>query len=205
MKKSIFAVVSLCCALFSTAQNRINGHEYVDLGLPSGLKWATYNVGAERPEEYGDYFAWGETTPKKCYSKENSVTMGKEIEDFSGDPRYDAARANWGGTWRMPTEDEQNELWGFCDCIWTSRNGVKGYRFKSPVNGMSIFIPCAGFYDGTKIERSDMPYEADYMWSSTPCGSYTEYACSVFDEITSSDGNTPSARYKGRIVRAVSE
>ncbi len=94
--------------------NSINGHEYVDLGLPSGLKWATCNVGADTPEGYGDYFSWGETTTKEEYSKNSCLTYDKEIGDISGDPTYDVASANWGRTWRMPTLDEIKELIDNC-------------------------------------------------------------------------------------------
>ena len=86
----------------------INGHEYVDLGL--SVKWATCNIGAETPWDYGDYFAWGETEPKDDYSSGNCLTYGIELPDISGDPEYDAARAGWGGTWRMPTGTEMDEL-----------------------------------------------------------------------------------------------
>ncbi|MCF0197473.1 MAG: hypothetical protein HUK03_09675, partial [Bacteroidaceae bacterium] len=98
------------------AEGKINGHEYVDLGLPSGLKWATCNVGASRPEDYGGYFAWGETSSKGSYSESNSVTYNVSVSqlrssgvigsDGSLTPAYDAARANWGGSWRMPTAAE---------------------------------------------------------------------------------------------------
>ena len=92
-------------------------HEYIDLGLPSGLKWATCNIGANAPEEVGDYFAWGEIKPKDKYTEENSLTYTKNIAtsknrlwNISGKPKYDAATANWGKEWRMPTKDEMLEL-----------------------------------------------------------------------------------------------
>ena len=93
-----------------TTNGQINGHDFVDLGLPSGLKWATCNVGASSPSEYGNYYAWGEVEPKESYTQENCLTWGQEIGDISGNPQYDAARANWGGTWRMPTKSEFEEL-----------------------------------------------------------------------------------------------
>ena len=78
-----------------------NGHEYVDLGL--SVKWATCNVGASSPEDTGYDFAWGETKPKATYTESNSVTYGNSsIGNIAGDARYDAARANWGGSWRLP-------------------------------------------------------------------------------------------------------
>lgn len=162
--------------------NTINGHEYVDLGLPSGLKWATCNVGANKPEEYGDYFAWGETEAKQEYIIENyknvrvirkkgflGIGEKEELEyiigfDISGNPQYDVARKNWGGSWRMPTKAELEELKKNCRWEWTIQNGVNGCKVTGP-NGNSIFLPAAGFRYGTSL-RSD-GYRGGY-WSSTP-------------------------------------
>ena len=142
----------------------INGYEYVDLGLPSGLKWATCNVGASSPEDYGDYFAWGETNPKVEYTWENSVTYGEQMSDISSNAQYDAATANWGGSWRMPTEDEMQELVDYCEWEWTQVNGVNGSKVVGP-NGSCIFLPAAGGRYG-----SSLSYDGDggYYWSSTP-------------------------------------
>lgn len=124
----------------------INGHEWVDLGLPSGVKWATCNVGASSPSDYGNYYAWGETTTKSEYTKENSKTYGKSMGDISGDPEYDAARANWGGSWRMPTEAEFKEL--VENCNWAKieygGRGYGGLKATSKTNGNSIFFPATG-------------------------------------------------------------
>ncbi len=91
----------------------IDGHECVDMGL--SVKWATCNVGASIPEEVGDYFAWGEVLPKEKYSNENSITYGDPtIGNIAGNAQYDAATANWGGSWRIPTEEELRELKNKC-------------------------------------------------------------------------------------------
>ena len=150
-----------------------NNHEYVDLGLPSGLLWATCNVGANAPEEYGDYFAWGETTTKETYDSDNSSTYGlsdSELQsqgyiDSEGNltPQYDAATANWGGNWRMPTKAEQQELLDNCIWTWTTQNGVNGYNVEGP-NGNSIFLPAAGLR-GSPINIAG---SSGYYWSSTP-------------------------------------
>ena len=136
--------------------------EYVDLGLPSGIKWATFNVGATQPEEYGDYFAWGETEPKELYDwstykwcdgsyntltkyntdSEYGVVDNKKILESSDD----VATANWGGNWRMPSVDEWNELLSHCSLKWEERNGVSGVALVSVQNGNSIFLPAAGVY-----------------------------------------------------------
>ena len=144
-------------------QSVVGEHEYVDLGLPSGLKWATCNVGAEKPEDYGDYFAWGETKPqidnryswesykwviisiskltKYCADSSYGTVDGKTVLD----PEDDAARANWGGDWRMPTVAEIEELQDNCMGAWTTQDGVKGYKVTSKKNGNSIFLPAAGY------------------------------------------------------------
>lgn len=136
--------------------------EYVDLGLPSGVKWATFNVGATKPEEYGDYFAWGETEPKELYdwstykwcdgsyntltkyntNSEYGVVDNKKILESSDD----VATANWGGDWRMPSVDEWNELLSHCSLQWEERNGVSGVALVSVQNGNSLFLPAAGVY-----------------------------------------------------------
>ena len=141
-----------------------NGHDYVDLGLPSGLKWATCNVGANAPEEYGDYYAWGEITTKTEYTEDNSLTYGKQMNDISGNSQYDAATANWGGDWRMPTKAEQEELLNDCTWTWTTYNGVNGYNVEGP-NGNSLFLPAAGFRDGSSLGSAG---SLGSYWSSTP-------------------------------------
>ena len=152
----------------------INGHEYVDLGLPSGLKWATCNVGANNPEDYGNYYAWGETATKSEYTADNSLTDGLNISglqshgiidgDHNLTPSHDAATANWGGTWRMPTLAEQQELSNNCTWEWTTLNGVNGCKVTGP-NGNHIFLPAAGYRYGSSLGyvRSHGIY-----WSSTP-------------------------------------
>ncbi|MBR3939266.1 MAG: DUF1566 domain-containing protein [Bacteroidales bacterium] len=178
----------------------INGHDWVDLGLPSGTKWATCNVGATSPEEYGNYYAWGETTTKTSYNNSNSVTYGQSMNDISGNATYDVATANWGGTWRMPTKAEMEELVNNCTWTWTTQNGVNGYRVTG-TNGNSIFLPAAGNCGGTSRYRIG---ESGYYWSSTPLESNTNYAYTLdFDSgsrIVYLDG-----RSRGRTVRPVSD
>ena len=137
----------------------IISHDYVDLGLPSGLKWATCNVGANSPEEYGDYYAWGELKTKSSYTKENSITDGKSMVDIFGDPTYDVARAKWGSSWRMPTLDEIKELNYECKWEWED----KGYVVTGP-NGNRIFLPVGGYCK----ECASCDEDEGYIWSSTP-------------------------------------
>ena len=133
----------------------------VDLGL--SVKWAICNVGAYRPEDCGNYFAWGEITEKSEYTSQNSTTTGESFSDISGHISYDAARANWGGEWRMPTHAECQELKS--KCTWTdmTKNGTKGVEVKGP-NGNSIFLPLTGHKHGKYRTLKDM----GFYWSSTP-------------------------------------
>ncbi len=134
-------------------------HDFVDLALPSGLLWATTNVGANRPEDIGSYFAWGETTPKSEYSwatykyaNGSETTLTKYCNDSScGNVDYkseleeqdDAATANWGGSWRTPRLSETQELINYCSWTLTTQNGVSGYKVTG-ANGNSIFLPASG-------------------------------------------------------------
>ena len=190
--------------------NTINGHEYVDLGLPSGLLWATCNVGANSPEEYGNYYAWGETTTKSDYSSSNCPTDGlsnSELQsqgyiDSNGNltPQHDAATANWGGDWRMPTRAEQEELLNNCTWTWTTQNGVKGYKVTSKVNSNYIFLPAAGRRYGSSLYNADG--DGDY-WSSTPYESYSIYAYYLYFDSSNHKMND-AYRFNGRSVRPVS-
>lgn len=146
--------------------NELNGHEYVDLGLPSGTLWATCNVDAETPESYGVYYAWGETEPKalydwKSYKYGRFIHERYELNKYCTDssfgldgfvdhltvmePDDDVARACWGERWRMPTIEEWGELSQNTIGEWTSQNGVDGWLFTAS-NGNSLFLPAAGYW-----------------------------------------------------------
>ena len=125
----------------------VNGHYWVDLGLPSGTLWATCNVGANTPTEYGSYFAWGEPTTKSTFTSSNYT--------YSSNPSTlpasaDAATAQWGASWRMPTYSEMNELLTNCTVTFTMQDGVSGRLFVGP-NGNSIFLPAAGYREGVGL------------------------------------------------------
>ena len=170
------------------------GHEYVDLGL--SVKWATCNVGANKPEDYGDYFAWGETKPKKSYSSSNySYTSNPTTLPLSAD----AARANWGGSWRMPTKAEQDELRNNCTWTWTTQKGVKGYMVTSKKNGKSIFLPAAGY-----CSESSLIYAGSYgqFWSSSLDSDFPSNAWYVYF-YSSLVRRYYDSRCNGRSVRPV--
>ena len=177
-----------------------NGHEWVDLGLPSGLKWATCNVGAKTPEQCGNYYAWGETKPKDTYYQSNSLTYDKQMDDISGNAQYDAATANWGGDWRMPTKTEMTELINNCTWEWTKQNGVKGYKVTGP-NDNSIFLPAAGYFSEGWFNSGSCGDDSRY-WSSTP---YEDGVSSAYFLCFGSDDRYMygNIRYSGRSVRPV--
>jgi hypothetical protein len=141
--------------------------EAIDLGL--SVKWASCNVGASAPEDYGGYYAWGETEEKDEYSQSNYkyfaggsyVDIGNEISGTE----YDVARAKWGGNWRLPTKAECQELTDSCTWAWTTQNGVNGYKVAGK-NGNSIFLPAAGSRDGTAVNYVGGD---GYYWSGTLC------------------------------------
>lgn len=182
----------------------IAGHKYVDLGLPSGLKWATCNVGANSPEDYGDYYAWGETSTKSNYTEGNCTTYDKNMSDIGGNPKYDVARANWGSSWRLPTKAEFAELRNEDNCtwLWTTQGGKKGYKVISKRNGNNIFLPAAGDRYVTYLRYGG---SGGFYWSSTPFGSGTCYAYTLFFDSRSLFTGWTRSRGYGCSVRPVSK
>ncbi|MBR0333702.1 MAG: InlB B-repeat-containing protein, partial [Bacteroidales bacterium] len=186
---------------------------YVDLGL--SVKWATCNVGATTPEGYGDYFAWGEKSPKSNYAwstykycSGSSSTLTKYNTDSSRgtvdnkttlDLSDDAARANWGGSWRMPTKAEQDELQDNCIWTWTTQNGVNGCKVTSKTNGNSIFLPAAGYRGSASVLNggSDGLYWSSSLYEGNPSYAYTLYFNSGYEYCRS------YGRNYGHKVRAV--
>ncbi len=191
----------------------ISGAQAVDLGL--SVKWATCNVGANVPEEYGDYFAWGEVKPKSVYdwstykycngsantlTKYNSYSSYGRVDNKSTlEAQDDAATANWGGAWRMPTKAEQYELRTKCKWVWTTLNGVNGYRVVGP-NGNSIFLPAAGYMSGGMLY--DVGLRGDY-WSSSLNTGRPSYAYYVYFNSASVDWYSYGDCGDGHSVRPV--
>ncbi|MBO5718598.1 MAG: InlB B-repeat-containing protein, partial [Bacteroidales bacterium] len=204
-------------AQWALATGSENGYDYVDLGLPSGTKWAIYNVGATSPEEYGDYFAWGETEPKDnydwstykyCNGSENSITkyyiwndLGRGDEKTTLDFTDDAARVNWGGKWRMPTDTEIRELINHCSWVWTTQNGANGYLVTSKKNANKLFLPAAGYRNATTLV-GDGSF-GDYWTRLCPWGSYSYGANYLRFNSGEIDDYYNRERYYGHTVRAV--
>lgn len=187
--------ISDVTSLISVLQN----HEYVDLGLPSGTLWATCNIGASKPEEYGGYYAWGETEEKEDYNLD-TYQYSPEVSDIGVDiagTKYDVAHVKWGGSWVMPSLDQINELLDNTTSEWTTLNGVSGYKFIGS-NGGTIFFPATGFrWDG---DFGGVGSEGSY-WLST----LDEYPWGAFWLFLGLDGTDKliGSRSVGRSVRPV--
>lgn len=179
------------------------GHDFVDLGLPSGIKWATVNIGAAHPSDAGYYFAWGEISPKDDYSVQTSRTATMKLGDISGNPKYDAAAAIWGGSWRMPTAKELSELNDNCTFSWVTISGMNCMQVFGP-NGQSILLPCSGLKVG-----KDLQMKGNYagFYTSTPAersNKETMGSGFYFKEGFGFSGCHPWDRESGRPIRPVS-
>ena len=209
----------------------LNGHDYVDLGLPSGTLWATCNVGANSPEEYGDYFAWGETQPKATYTWSTYKWCNGEynkLTKYCNESYYgykgitddlttlqagdDPARANWGGGWCTPTQNQWHELLMHTTNKWSAWNGVVGRLFTAK-NGQTLFLPAAGYYQpcvqGVWVQKEssvlDWTESRGQYWSSSLVTSYNP-SCAYhfyFDSGSCNVGFTDHGRRVGQSVRPV--
>ena len=195
--------------------NTPDGVEAVDMGL--SVKWANVNMGAKKSTDFGDYYAWGETKTKDYYSWDSYIwSRGNSpmLIKYSVNDRKsqltltdDAARANWGGKWRMPTEAECEELANPDNCTWewTTNNGINGYKVTSKKTGNSIFLPITGFrfYGKTQFRAI-----YGYYWTSTVFTSNPKNAIRLefnLDEVKVDYGNLSSNRFSGHCIRAVQE
>lgn len=192
----------------STATDEPHPHA-IDLGLPSGTKWASCNVGATKPEEYGTYYAWGETEGKDyydwstythCNGDGNScIDLGSNIAGT----QYDIAYVKWDSNWQMPTLDQFKELFDYCHHKWTTFNGVKDRKFTSNLNGNSNFLPAVGYR--WKDNLCFFGYNGFY-WSSTQRQSLLEYAYYLYFGSSNVDwGSNCGSRLYGLMIRPVSK
>lgn len=195
--------------------------EAVDLGLPSGIKWANMNIGADTPEGYGNYFAWGDTSPKNVYNwttykwyngDSNALAKygGNSGNGYSGvtdgktilDPEDDAAHVNWGGDWRMPTREEMDELCS--ECYWTmtknyNGTGIAGNVVSSKTNGNSIFLPASGYRNGSALGGVGTH---GYYWTSS-LGENRSYDAVYLYFLSDYVERVENYRYYGISVRPV--
>lgn len=197
----------------------LNGHDYIDLGLPSGLMWATCNVGADTPEGFGAYYAWGELQPKEVYDWK-SYRYGNDNNEryeltkycsnsdygFHGftdsltvlEPADDVAQAEWGSSWRMPTREDWEELFQNTTYIITAQNGVEGCLFTA-TNGNSLFLPAAGYWWGSDFNSAGI----GVYWSSTINTEFPYRSWGYHINPDSSHVCGSSDRNRGQSVRAV--
>ena len=184
-----------------------NHPHMIDLGLPSGTKWACCNVGAEKPEDYGGYYAWGETEEKDVYhwttyihcdgSKNTCHDLGSDIAGT----QYDVAHVKWGGSWVMPTDEQRKELADNCRQEWTTLNDVNGRKFTSKTNGNCIFLPAAGYRYNSGLNNNG---GNGYYWTATQYSRYAYQAYSLTFS-TSSSGYNALGRDEGNSVRPVAK
>lgn len=185
----------------SEPDGHLNGHGYVDLGLPSKTKWATCNVGANFPEDYGYYLAWGETEPKNNYVYNETPLCDVAIDDISNNENYDVARIKWGDGWSIPTKYQWDELIRCCKIRVTKKNGIKGVLLVGR-NEKSVFFPSSGIKKDTFLhfEGSEGGYwssNADYTYRGK--NGYPPDAYSTFYLTWSTDecGITPYPAWRG--------
>lgn len=184
----LFICISISAKNKPTISGMMNGYGYVDLGLPSGTMWATCNVGASKPEEFGDYFAWGETSPKTIYSREN---YAYKLNPITLPLEQDAANVNMGGTWQMPSNNQAIELHEKCKWKFTKFKKTNGWMVTGP-NGNSIFLPAAGYRSNSELLGTNtIKYSTNSIYISTR---YTDYNYSL---------GPSNLRYTGQPIRAV--
>lgn len=227
MRKLIFALLALALLMACTPENPSPVPQAVDMGTVvngKNVKWASSNLGASKPEEYGDYYAWGETEPKADYSwaaykwcdgttdiltkYNSSSSYAGTVDDITelqrgenpGETVDDVARAKLGGKWRMPTDAEWKALMETCSWEWTTRNGVKG-RLVKATNGNSIFLPAAGKWDDTALggDGSYGRYWSSSLYAESPLSAWYVFFNSAH---VLGDGD---GRSRGLSVRPVTE
>ncbi|MBP5381307.1 MAG: hypothetical protein J6Y39_06240 [Bacteroidaceae bacterium] len=244
MKRTILSIVVLMAAISAMAQTwkvvktdgsvvrfpassvnyvtvEAEDYEYVDLGLPSGTLWATRNIGADNPEDFGDYFAWGETATKSyydwssykwCNGSETTITKycsmsSNGYNGFTDNltellPEDDAAYVNWGSDWRMPTITQFEELLknSYTTTEWTTKNGVYGRKITSKTNGNSIFLPAAGARNDGSLGDAG---SRGHYWSRTLNTSSPDKARRLYFNSSGIYTSYYSTRFSGISVRPV--
>ena len=180
-------------------KGEINGHPWVDLGLPSGTKWATYNVGTTAIHGVGTRIAWGETATKKLFSPDTYRHNGVELPSYAGNAEYDLATLQWGDDWYTPTLQQWEELIEHCQWEYVMINGINGVLFTSHKTYNTIFLPSTGYTDDETYKLKYTTYNLAY-WTST--GSRTNGAHSYIANYEQGYMTTTN-RYIAHCVRAV--
>ena len=180
-------------------KGELNGHPWVDLGLPSGTKWATYNVGTKNIHGVGTRIAWGETDTKKTFSPNAYTLNDRELPSYAGEANYDLATAQWGEGWYTPTKQQWDELIEYCDWDYVMINGINGVLFTSPKTYNTIFLPSTGYTDDETYKLKYTTYNLAY-WSST--GARTNGAHAYIANYEQGYMTTTN-RYVAHCVRAV--
>ena len=173
----------------------IDGYKYVDLGLPSGIKWAMCNVGATSPEDYGNYYTWGSKKHSAGYVSRDSISYNSSI---AGNIQYDVATAEWGVEWRIPTKKDFEELFDYCTFKQVRKDGVRGYLVVSKKNDNQIFLPAAGYYFNCRLYNAGYDW---HYWSATPLNDLS--ALCFYSEKDQSFMLFPLGRDVGRNIRPV--
>ena len=213
---TLFALLMVFAMSCNNQKTTISGHEYVDLGLPSGTLWATCNVGATMPEEYGDYFAWGETETKETYNWTSYKFCNGGDSTFTkyccnseyGNNGFidtltilqvnDDPATAWGANWHTPSKTQWEELIRYTTNKWTTQNGVKGRVFAAD-NGNSLFLPAAGGYSNSWLDDTDSD---GIYWSSSLCTGFSNCAWGM-NFYGDSFALLELFRYEGSSVRPV--
>ena len=190
---------------YGPTSGELNGHKWVDMGLPSGTRWAVTNVDAASAEQPGKFYSWGETTTKSSYAEGNTKTYNKSYEgDVSGDKTMDVATLKWGKGWRMPTEEEYRELLNYTHSTFKQLNGRYGREYTNSVNDNTLFLPAAGSMEGSKLTN---PNGCGSYWSASPFtnndGNNTGAHCLIYN--APYEYMSIISRYYGMSVRAVTD
>ena len=180
-------------------KGELNGHPWVDLGLPSGTKWATYNVGTKNIHGVGTRIAWGETDTKKTFSPNAYTLNDRELPSYAGEANYDIATAQWGEGWYTPTKQQWDELIEYCDWDYVMINDINGVLFTSRKTYNTIFLPSTGYTDDETYKLKYTTYNLAY-WSST--GARTNGAHAYIANYEQGYMTTTN-RYVAHCVRAV--
>ena len=190
---------------YGPLSGELNGHKWVDMGLPSGTRWAVTNIDAASAEQPGKFYSWGETTTKSSYSEGNTRTYNKSYDgDVSGDKTLDVATLKWGKGWRMPTEEEYRELLNYTHSTFKELNGRYGREYTNFENDNTLFLPAAGSMEGSKLSN---PNGCGSYWSASPCTNNDGTNTGAHGLIYNApyEYMTTMSRYYGMSVRAVTD